>query len=222
MIWRTALALVLAACTGQSGESPFIACPTVRYEAVEPADEQLGYSAEQVVAALASPTSVTFAWAHDKAWIDRELALSITGFAIDGAVQIADYTQEPVSCELRGLRELVVPVSVSIDVGKGQGLATGSIELRATSAAPADIEVAGTWGPEVDLSGELGAALDTWWADVQARNEDWTGGFELDSVHTNLRGPWPTLELSIEALHHSDDYVSAAALWRGPAQFEGP
>lgn len=221
MVWRAGVVAGLVACTGQSGETPFIPCPTVDYVDVASDDAQLGFTAEEVAAALVSPEAVTWAWAQDKTWIDTTLELTMTGFAVDGQVQIADYRNEPASCELQGLRELVVPVGITIDVGQGQAVATGPYEVRALGSSLAEIGAAGTWGPQVELTGDLGAASSAWWADVQARNEDWTSGFQLDSLNLNLLGPWEALEVSIEAQHRADDYVSATSLWRGPAEF-GP
>lgn len=212
---RAAMVLGLAACTGQSGEAPFIFCPTVEYIDVTAADDTLGYSADDVVAGLETPTEVTWRSANDKTWVGTTLPLALSALTVGSTVQIADYTDEPVSCELRGQRMLEFEVDLRIDIGAGQGVAEGPILVRALGQEPSMVTAMGGWGPEVALSGELGDAVDAWWADTQARNAEWTGGFELESVHANLFGPWEALEVSIEAQHRSDDYVSVSSLFRG-------
>lgn len=225
---RTALFSVwwaMVGCDGgQSGENSWDPCEGSTSTKVEPTDDTLGFSAEEVIAALSSPIGVQWdEWTQEEWRTEVEIeiepsdTLSLSGFAVGGDVRIVDFAGTR-GCSHGTGKKLYVPLALRADLGGGLA-ATGTTELWATGTSLDQVESRGLEVLIAELSDEYAEAFDAWWlARQEARPSatDW----ELVDIHLSLIGPWDALELGIGARYHTSDSRSSSALWRGEVVFE--
>lgn len=212
---------VLGCDGGQSGENlqEDLPCEGVIFEDVDPTDDALGFSAEALVASLVSPVGVDWTdLAEDGTATDT---LSFEGFAMEGTVRIADLGAVRPDCQLGQGQKLVVPVGFDVEIGDGNVVGHGTIELWAESLAPADILPVTDWTFPVTLSGSYGDAYAAWWEAEQAAHPEATD-WSLEGAWLILDQPWDQLRMDIEVQHRSSNTNGLSALWRGDAIFEVP
>jgi hypothetical protein len=202
---RLAILLALAGCDGgQSGENLKAmpgGCQPLSSVTVEPTDDTLGFSAEELLANLPLPNAVEWGATLDGA--DRD-PLAFDGLAIDGAVRIVELGDPTPDCALGAGSLLVVPVSFDVDLGDGAATGRGTVELWAADLT--NLEALAESATPLTLAGSYGDAFDAWLAEPGSPGR--TPGFEV-------YGPWAALRVAIVA----DGSDGATVLWDGAVDF---
>lgn len=166
---------------------------------LDPTDAPLGFSAEELVAALPIPDRA--AWDYSQTALAAEAApsdLVVAPLAVSDAALVTFTSGGCTPTE-----QLVVTVDLDLDIGDGGLVSRGPLYLYAWGTEVDAVEV---WSDEaltLELGEPFAGAFDAWGADV---------GLTVEAAELRLGSRWSTLGVSVE-VDLDDDLV--ADLWAG-------
>jgi hypothetical protein len=178
----------------------FTSCPQERTPVA--ADERpLGFSAEELLEALALPSTVV--WDYTQTDLPLVDTPSDAAFAPLVVREVYLVTYPEGTCE--PAEQLLVITDAEIDLGDGGLVATGALQLYAWGTAGDQVQV---WaGDELTLTtgGAFAEAVDRWLGGV----------LTLEALELHVGSSWDTLGVSVEAQVYDGIESSTADLWSG-------